>query len=572
MRYFCLTCDYDGTLARDGKVLPTTIDALKATRASGRMLALATGRELDDLLRVFPEAELFDRIVAENGAVLYRPASQEKKLLADPPPQKFVDELVRRGVTPLSIGNSIVATWHPHETAVLEVIRTLGLELQIVFNKGAVMVLPSSVNKGTGLRPAVEELGLSLHNVVGIGDAENDHAFLGICECSAAVANALPLLKEHADFVTHASHGAGVEELVEKLLANDLADLSPALKRHRISLGSLASGEEFQLEPYGTRLVVAGPSGSGKSTFVLTLVEQLIDNRYQVCLIDPEGDYDDFAAFVTLGGPDRVPGISEVLEVLKSQTQSLSVNLLGVPLSDRPEFFQELLSRIQEMRSKVGRPHWIIMDEAHHLLPAALDPAKLSISQELGSVALVTIHPNHVSRAVLSSINGIVAVGPDPQSVITQFNSAAGGNLDVSWPQLDPRESNQVMAWMFSDSTGPLRVAVKPAKATLRRHRRKYAAGELGEDKSFYFRGPQGRLNLRAQNMNMFTQLAEGVDDETWSYHLSASDYSNWLRESAKDEAIADEVAKIEKDASLAPAESRDRIIRAVRKHYLEPA
>src|SRR6266446_10126510 len=51
------------------------------------------------------------------------------------------------------------------------------------------------------------------------------------------------------------------------------------------------------------------------------------------------------------------------------------------------------------------------------------------------------------------------------------------------------------------------------------RHSRKYAEGELGEDKSFYFRGQEGSLNLRAQNLVLFLQIAEGVDDGTWLYH-----------------------------------------------------
>jgi hypothetical protein len=230
MRYVCLVCDYDGTLARDGKVAPSTIKALKRVAASGRKLVLATGREMDDLLRIFPEAALFDRVVAENGALLHRPASKENHLLTERPPQKFIAELRRRGVKPLSIGESIIATGHPWETTVLEVIREMGLGLQVIFNKDAVMVLPSGVDKGTGLRVALDELGLSSQNAVGVGDAENDHAFLGICGCAVAVANALPSLKERADFVTSGEDGAGVEELIEKLLSNDLSDVTPRPK------------------------------------------------------------------------------------------------------------------------------------------------------------------------------------------------------------------------------------------------------------------------------------------------------------------------------------------------------
>lgn len=233
MRYVCLTCDFDGTLARDGAVPSSTLRALEKTRASGRELILATGRQLDDRLAIFPDVSVFDRVVAENGGVLYRPASKEQMVLAEAPPKKFVEELSRRGVQPLSVGRCVVATWHPNETIVLDVIREMNLELQIIFNKNAVMVLPSGVNKKTGLQAALNELQLSYHNVVGVGDAENDHAFMSACECCVAVSNALPGLKERADWVTTNSHGGGVEEIIHKLLENDLADLAPKLKRQR---------------------------------------------------------------------------------------------------------------------------------------------------------------------------------------------------------------------------------------------------------------------------------------------------------------------------------------------------
>jgi len=572
MRYFCLICDYDGTIGRDGRVPSSTVEALKKVGPSGRKLVLATGRELNDLLQAFPEVSVFDRVVAENGGVLYWPAGREKKLLADSPPREFVEELVRRGVSPLSVGESIVATWHPNESTVLAVIRRLGLELQIIFNKDAVMILPPGVNKGTGVGAALAELGLSPHNVVGVGDAENDHAFLGTCECSIAVENALPAIKDRADFVTSGSHGAGVEELIAKLLTNDLVDLEPRLNRHQIELGSMENGETLRLESYGSRLLVAGPSGSGKSTTVSVIIERLIEKRYQICLVDPEGDYDDFGAFVTLGGPDRVPGISEILEVLNTRGQCLSINLLGVPLLDRPSFSQSVLSRIQELRSKTGRPHWIIMDEVHHLLPAGLDSASLTISKDMASFILVTVHPDRVSQAILSSVNCVIAVGTEPQTVLAQFNAGAGRNVDIHRPPLRPIQSGQVVVWLVSDSRDPVQVRVPPSKTELLRHRRKYAAGELGEDKSFYFRGPKGKLNLRAQNMNMFAQLADGVDEETWAYHLSESDYSRWLRESVKDQAVADEVAAIEQNRELSPSQSRTRVLEAIRKRYTAPA
>jgi len=572
MRYFCLTCDYDGTIARHSQCSPSTIEALKRVRASGRRLILATGRVLSDLQRVFPDLTLFDRVVAENGALLYRPATQDQQLLADPPPQRFVEALHQRGVQPLAVGQCIVATWHPFEATVLDVIRELGLDLQVIFNKDAVMVLPSRVNKASGLECALAELHLSPHNTVGVGDAENDHAFLSMCECSVAVANALPALKERADLVTIASHGQGVEELIEKLLADDLASIARKLKRHYIFLGRTEGDSDFSLDPYESRLTIAGPSGSGKSTTVAAIVERLVENKYQVCLFDPEGDYDEFERFVTLGGPQRVPGVSEILEVLNTAGHSLSINLLGVPLADRPGVFVSLLSRIQELRAKTGRPHWIFIDEAHHLLPATLESASISLPTKLASFALVTVHPDQVARAILSLTNTLIAVGSNPASVIDQFNVGSGRALQPPSLVQPPRKPGDVIVWPFIESAPPACVSVEPAKAELQRHKRKYATGELGEDKSFYFRGPEGKLNLRAQNLKMFAQIAEGIDDQTWLHHLRNSDYSQWLRNAVKDAAIASEVAKIERDERLPPGESRNQILEAIRKRYTAPA
>jgi hydroxymethylpyrimidine pyrophosphatase-like HAD family hydrolase/energy-coupling factor transporter ATP-binding protein EcfA2 len=571
VRYFCLACDYDGTIARDGQVSPGTVEALKRVKASGRKLVLATGRELPELLEVFPDIAVFDRIVAENGALLYRPASKDHKLAGDPPPSEFIEALRKRGVDPLSVGERIVATWHPWESVVLDVIRTLGLELQVIFNKDAVMVLPASINKATGLQLALDELGLSLHNVVGVGDAENDHAFLGICECSVAVDNALPALKERCDWVTPNSHGAGVEQLIERLLAEDLQSLAPRLARHRILLGRTDRGDEFTLAPYGSRLLVAGPSGSGKSTVMTSILERLIEKSYQVCLIDPEGDYDEFEPFVTLGAAERIPGIPEILKVLNT-SKPLSINLIGVPLTDRPAFFQTLLGRIQELRSQTGRPHWIVIDEAHHLLPAELGSASLTIPKELASMALVSVHPDRIAESILAAVNCLIAVGENPRNVFSNFGAGLGKVLQpTDFPVISDR-TGEVSVWLLSEAREPFKIKIEPAKAQLRRHKRKYAEGELGEDKSFYFRGPERKLNLRAQNMSMFAQIAAGVDEETWMHHLRNSDYSSWLRESVKDASVADEVAAIERDHTLNASESRRRILEVIQKHYTAPA
>jgi hypothetical protein len=182
------------------------------------------------------------------------------------------------------------------------------------------------------------------------------------------------------------------------------------------------------------------------------------------------------------------------------------------------------------------------------------------------------VHPDQVARAILSSTNGIIAVGPNPAGVIAQFGAGAGKDLRPQSLPDPPRQAGEVIAWWFCESQKPVKVKVEPAKTELRRHRRKYATGELGEDKSFYFRGSDGKLNLRAQNLKTFTQIAEGVDEDTWAHHLRQSDYSKWLRDSVKDTGVAEEVARIEKNGQLGPSESRTQILDAIRKHYTAPA
>lgn len=230
MQYLALASDYDGTLASNGRVDEATLAALQRLRQSGRRFILVTGRHLEELLEVFPQVNLCEWVVLENGALLYRPATQEEKALGDRPPEEFIKALHERGVAPLAVGRVIVATWRPHETTVMEVIRNLGLELQIIFNKDAVMVLPSGLNKAVGLSAALDKLGLSLDNTVGVGDAENDQAFLEQCQYSVAVANALPMLKEHVDWVTNGERGAGVIELIDQILSSDLSELEPQLE------------------------------------------------------------------------------------------------------------------------------------------------------------------------------------------------------------------------------------------------------------------------------------------------------------------------------------------------------
>ena len=227
MRCLVLASDYDGTLAHDGVLDETTAAALDRFRTSGRRLIMVTGRELPDLKGVCHVLDKFEWIVAENGALLYRPSDGFSQLLCAPASAALAQKLGEAQAQPLSVGRAIIATREPHETLVLELIKKLGLELQVIFNKGAVMVLPSGVNKATGLTCALKEMEIDPQNVVGVGDAENDHAFLSMCGLGVAVGNALPMLKERADLVMEGKRGFGVTHLIDRILATDLQEIPP---------------------------------------------------------------------------------------------------------------------------------------------------------------------------------------------------------------------------------------------------------------------------------------------------------------------------------------------------------
>ena len=218
-RFLAIATDYDGTLAEDGSVSATTLDALKRFKAGKGVLILVTGRVLHELAQIFPALDVFDLVVAENGALLHWPKSGETRLLAEAPPPGFVAKLKSMGVGPISVGHCIVATWEPHETTVLEAIRELELDLTIIFNKGAVMILPTGVNKASGLEAALAALSLNPSDAIGFGDAENDLAFLKLCGLSVAVANALDSVKQAADWTTRAPRGVGVTEMLDQYMA-----------------------------------------------------------------------------------------------------------------------------------------------------------------------------------------------------------------------------------------------------------------------------------------------------------------------------------------------------------------
>lgn len=568
MRYLALALDYDGTFATDGHATTAAVASIKKLRKSGRRAILVTGRRLDDLLAAFPEIELFDYVVAENGALVYSPRSREETALAKPPPAHFIERLTSLGVNPIEVGRVIVSTWLPNQNKVLQAIQETGLELLMVFNRSAVMILPPGINKAAGLDYALRKLGLSFHEVAGIGDGENDQSFLERCEFAAAVANAAPSIRRIATFVTEGEAGLGVAEFIDELLADDLARFEGDLKQHFIVIGSKVDGGEVAVAPYGTSILIVGPSGSGKSTVTTGILERLIEHSYQICIVDPEGDYGPLPGVITLGDRHHAVGVDEVAAILEDPKINLNVNLLGIPLMERPAFFGEFAPAIRMLRTRTARPHWVAIDEAHHLLPLEWGHLPKALPRELGEVILVTVHPNHLAPMILALINVVIAVGHAPAETLRSFSDAGG--YDLVWPEGLSHKAGQAIVWFVDRGEAPFPMKIIPPRADRIRHLRKYAEGDM-RNNSFYFRGPDNRHNLKAQNLTIFSQLAEGIDEETWLFHLYRGDYSRWFRDAVKDSYLAEQTERIEQRPNLESTKTRNLIRRLINARYTLP-
>jgi HAD superfamily hydrolase (TIGR01484 family) len=566
MRYHVLATDYDGTIARDERVAPEVVEALKRLKASGRKLILVTGREIDQLKAIFPQHTLFDRIVAENGALIYQPDTMEERLLGEKPPKAFIQELKRKGV-PVSVGRVIVATWEPHQAVVLDAIKTTGLEYQVIFNKGAVMVLPPGINKAKGLHEALKDLCMAEHNTVAVGDAENDNSMLNSAECAVAVGNALPQVQAIADWTTGKRQGDGVMELIEALIKSDLLELDRQLTRHHLELGRFPDDTVFAISPYGQNILLAGTSGSGKTTFTAALLEKLTAKTYQFCLIDPEGDYLDLPGVLSIGDSTQPPVIEHVIKLLKQANESAVVCLLAIPLKDRPDYFKKLLHAVLELRWDTGHPHMIIMDEAHHMVPKEHEESFFNFPADFHNFLVITTKPDLICHSFLKRINIAMTIGELPDQAMSSFADLTGRNIAI--PENVVFNIGEILVWQKGGNDARLFKSDMPIQF-LFRHKRKYATGDMAEN-SFIFKGPDHKLNLKANNLLTFIQMAEGIDDETWIYYLQRKDYSKWFRNSVKDEGLARLAEKIE-DTEHNANLSRKAIFQLINERYTAPA
>jgi hypothetical protein len=225
------------------------------------------------------------------------------------------------------------------------------------------------------------------------------------------------------------------------------------------------------------------------------------------------------------------------------------------------------LPGVLSLRARTGRPHWLLIDEAHHLLPAGRHELTGILPKHLPGLILITVHPEAVAIEALRTVDTILALGSKAGEVVATYCKAIGAPVPPGLPKPDDDEG---LYYSAAGDARPLRLD-RPEQEH-KRHTRKYAEGRLGSDRSFYFRGPDNALNLRAHNLTMFIEMAAGIDDRTWEHHRQAGDYSRWFREAIKNEELAGEAAEIEQSTRLDPKESRNSIAQAISRRYAVPA
>ena len=236
-------------------------------------------------------------------------------------------------------------------------------------------------------------------------------------------------------------------------------------------------------------------------------------------------------------------------------------NLMGVPLAQRPLFLGPLLARLGENRIRFGSPHWIVVDEAHHMMPEGDVTLSDSVTNVAPGVLLVTVHPERLATSVLNKIDELFVVGKSPAGALRAFMDRAGVE-PITVPDAELSRETPHWAQRSRRAQRPRTLRKRSGGATSAH------SGDLGEDKSFYFRGPEGTLNLKANNLALFLQMAEGVDDATWLHHLASHDYSRWLMDSIKNDELASSVFAIEgtdADARESRRQVRSAIERATR-------
>ncbi len=571
MKLGAVALDYDGTIATEGVMDPGVRDAIAQLRLHGVAVVLVTGRRLQDLKSVAGNLECFNAVVAENGAVLYFPESQRYVVMGHAPAPAFVEGLRQLGIL-FDTGDCVVETGAVHALSVLQLIQSLELPLTLAFNRSRLMVLPPGIAKSIGLARVLATMRLSIHNTVGIGDAENDHDLLDACEVGVAVEWGSRALRSVADEIIAGTGPTAVAAYLRGLARQIRLSASQMGRRH-VQLGHQHDGRPVQLAIRGRTVIIAGEPGSGKSWLAGLHCEQLILQGYCLCIIDPEGDYlslEGLPGVVLMGGDEPPPRARELDQALRYPDVSIVIDLSRLSHQEKDEYLRELLPMLAAMRRQTGLPHKILLDEAHYYLSAP--EGRRLVDAEMAGYILVTYRVSGIDEQVRDAADTVVMVTRETdvqeQQTLSRMCQAANAEVPASLFQ-DLGLSEAALLPGVEESHGQVqRFQIGPRLTSHVRHRAKYLDMPVGEPQGFVFTR-DGQPGPRARSLKDFVDLLAQLPDADLAPHLQRHDFSKWFGQVFRDCPLSTHVRALESRLGIdRPRDLLNDISQAVRARY----
>ncbi len=219
-----IVTDIDGTITHEDRKLH--LKAIEKLRELKVPVILATGNTACFTRAAAKLIGTSEMIIAENGGVIL---TDEGEILNVPQDFKEKCELVYRFLSKYFELEKLDAKLRRSEIAVRrnfnvnkarEILRNSelsSLDIDLVDSGYAIHIKSKKVNKGIGLKKLLEIVGLNAEEIAAFGDSENDIEVFRVAGYSIAVANAVPQLKQIANYIAKRERGDGFIEGVEHL-------------------------------------------------------------------------------------------------------------------------------------------------------------------------------------------------------------------------------------------------------------------------------------------------------------------------------------------------------------------
>ncbi len=556
MHISIIASDFDGTISQGDRLAPQVKHALQRWRQRGRFTVLVSGRPFEFLHALQEKEQVFDLIVAENGAVLYNPSNDAMALPFGQVPGELLDTLTQVGV-PLWKGTAIAGTRMPYDDAVWVASRELGLAAHVEVNRNEVMVLPPGVSKGAGLLNLLKSEGLSARNLVAFGDAENDHSLLEIAEIKVTVADAVDALKELADYITPEAGAGGVAAFINEYLLEEKGIDFPVRAAHHFAIDATGEVDVNAYHLVDRNLLIAGGSGYGKSWLASRLAGGLIDGGYQLLSLDPVGDLGALRRHATCLclGREEIPPTSLVVELLAETDMSLVVDLSQAPTPEECVLYTAgLLRRVLDVHRRYGKPHWLVIDEAQDLLGGPHNPAWLSLqraSQPPGA-CLVTWQPSRLDNGILEAMDGFLLTRHQlTHEADCLAHTLSQRNIDVTGlsERLGTLGEGRAVTWGLDDppphhtdthtqSLVPFKFSIGPRTFPEMHRFHRYLEEKVEPAQRFYFHDAMGHTPP-AGNLREMIDRIHALNLQVVQFHFRRGDFTRWIREVLRDETLA---------------------------------